>query len=89
MWCGINDESGVLKKIALNIDDSQNKYVPHITLARFKGGTVKNGILEEYLHENGIKEKVFGKLKIGKISLVESLLSESAARYVILKDFYL
>ncbi|MCL2144961.1 MAG: RNA 2',3'-cyclic phosphodiesterase [Endomicrobia bacterium] len=86
---GIDGESGALKKIALNIDNSQNKYVPHITLARFKGDSVKNEVLEKYLSENGIKEKVFGKFRIEKISLVESLLNKNAALYKILKDFYL
>ena len=89
LWAGVYGESNTLTKIALNIDSSQNKYMPHITLARFKSDTVENEVLERYLSENGMKEISFGRFKAEKLSLVESLSGACSAQYKVLKDFCL
>lgn len=89
LWAGIKDESGSLKRIVLNIDDSKKDFIPHVTLARFKNDSVENKVLSNHLADIFVKEKEFGGFTVEKAVLVESVLESGGSRYKIIKEFSL
>jgi len=85
IWIGFND-NGVSKKIAERIDDALKKYgfskeksyVPHVTIARVKGGGKKEN-LREVIEKN--KEKSFGLIECSSIRLKKSVLRKEGPLY--------
>ena len=88
LWAGVTD-AGFLEKIALDTGNIRKKYMPHITLARFKNDTVQNEVISGYLNENALRDKYFGGFSVKKIVLAESVLSSGAAEYKTVKEFVL
>ncbi|MDR2427162.1 MAG: RNA 2',3'-cyclic phosphodiesterase [Endomicrobium sp.] len=87
LWAGVKDKTFSLKKMALSMDNSQNEYIAHITLVRFRNNCVRESLLDKYLSESFIKEKEFGRFTVKKVVLVNSVLRPGINRYEILKEF--
>ena len=86
IWLKIDKCDKLLKYIHTQIDNSlceigiavDNKYTNHITLVRIKQVFDKDA-LAKFL--NSAKEKEFGCFEFNKISLMQSILSESKPNY--------
>lgn len=89
LWAGIEDENLILAELAKKTGNTAKDYIAHITLSRFKRNAPRNDILDKYIDEKQLKDINFGKMKVAKISLVESILYVDGAKYKILKNFNL
>ncbi len=90
IWLGLNNEDEVIK-LQIEIDnklkeigfEKDNRFTPHITLARVK--YVKD---KTKLNKIFSKKLNFGSFEINKITLFNSIGTEEGYKHEVLSDFY-
>jgi len=95
LWAGLTGDIPALQQIKTELDASlsalgyepeKRAFHPHITLARI--GEIKRRDVAQFQKEiNEYRSKHFGKWHAGEVRLMQSLLSPSGAKYVVLKNF--
>jgi 2'-5' RNA ligase len=93
LWVGLKT-SEVLAELQRKIEDptaslgfkkEKRRFVPHLTLGRFKSSRGKGGLKEKIsLYEN----TGFGSFEIGSVCLMKSDLSPAGAKYSIIKEVF-
>jgi 2'-5' RNA ligase len=93
IWLGAQEDSGALKKLAVDIEEEMRKigfekenrdFKPHVTLGRVKRyQQVEKGIPAKWNHE----EISFGSFRAEQIFLVKSTLRPDGARYEKIGNF--
>ncbi len=86
LWVGVKGNevfTGLQQEIesgmaSLGFQRENRKFIPHLTLGRFKSSQGKGALLDKIqLHENTI----FGLIDVKSVSLIRSDLSQAGARY--------
>lgn len=94
LWVGL-DNSGVLSGIyneieagmaSLGFERENRRFVPHLTLGRFRSPRGKDGLLEKM---ETCKNSEFGLIEVNSVSLMRSDPGPEGAKYTRLADFRL
>ena len=92
LWVGITDGASVLEKLAANLEErttlrgfvpSDKPFSPHLTLARFSNFPLPD--LSQIL--SALDKRVFGKIDVVQISLIQSELKPAGPVYTVLREF--
>lgn len=96
IWVGIKDSESVSVLqtdieeglSSLGFERENRKYSPHLTLGRFRSSRGKQILINQI---EAIKNKKFGAIKVGSVSLMKSELNPKGAKYtrvaeILLKD---
>ncbi|MCX6695911.1 MAG: RNA 2',3'-cyclic phosphodiesterase [Candidatus Altiarchaeota archaeon] len=93
VWAGVED-NGLTAELAVRVDDAlrplgfppEEKFHPHVTLARVRGVGDKRKVVEFI---GGRSDSVFGSYIVGKFLLMESALSPKGPKYKKIAEFTL
>lgn len=92
IWLGVED-SELFSKLQMDMDEDfaelgfkkERSYVPHLTVGRVRGAKNKGALISKI---DELDEVEIGKMKIGKLLLMESVLKrDSGPVYTVVKEF--
>lgn len=94
LWIGLDSSvalSGLQEEIdrgaaSLGFKQEHRKFVPHLTLGRFRSSRIKQGFREKI---ESYENSQFGAFDVGSVCLMKSDLGPSGATYSIIKEIFL